>query len=176
MAKRKTRILAIHPGTRHTGIALMEGDNLIYYGVKSIKNRRSPHDILDEGRKTVLRLIKDFSPSILVIEKTFFVNNKNAALLNVFAEEIVAIGRRKRLRVVSFAPSTVKKQICGNGRATKEDVARAIASRYPELKAYLSQDRKWKSQYHANMFDAVALALMPIPRTSRKTFQNKPTK
>ena len=32
--------------------------------------------------------------------------------------------------------------------------------RYPQLKVYLSQDRKWKEKYYANMFDAVALGLV----------------
>jgi len=54
----------------------------------------------------------------------------------------------------------VKKAICGNGHASKYEVARVIASRFPELKVYLTQDRKWKEAYHQNMFDAVALGVV----------------
>jgi Holliday junction resolvasome RuvABC endonuclease subunit len=75
-------------------------------------------------------------------------------------DEIKAIGRRKGLEVKGFAPSTVKKAICGNGRASKKEVARVIVSKYPELKVYLTQDRVWKELYHQNMFDAVALGMM----------------
>jgi len=60
--------------------------------------------------------------------------------------------------VLSFAPSTVKKHIAKDGWAKKKEVAKAIATEYPELKVYLTQDRGWKERYHQNMFDAVALA------------------
>ncbi len=36
----------------------------------------------------------------------------------------------------------------------------AIVSKYPELKVYINNDRKWKERYHQNMFDAVALAML----------------
>lgn len=138
----------------------MENGKLIYYGVKTFKNRRSPHEILNEGRKIILRLIRDFKPNILVFEKAFFANNRSAALLNTFVDEIKAVGKRKGLKVLSYAPSTVKKAVCGYGRASKREVARAIVSKYPELKVFLSQDRAWKEEYHYNMFDAIALGIM----------------
>ena len=94
------------------GIAFLEGEKLLYHGVKAIKRGRSPHETLKEGRKVILRLISDFSPQVLVVEKTFFANNRNASLLNVFVDEIKAIGKRKRLKVLSYAPNTVKKMIC----------------------------------------------------------------
>jgi crossover junction endodeoxyribonuclease RuvC len=126
MSAKNLRILAIDPGTRKMGFAFFEHKNLLYHGVESIKSRKSPHETLREARKTILRLIKDFKPDILAVEKAFFTNNRSASLLNVFIAEIRAIGRRKRLKVMSFAPSTVKKAICGNGRASKKEVARVI--------------------------------------------------
>ena len=159
MLKNK-RILAIDPGTKHMGVALLDNGSLIHFGVKIIKNRRSPHDILKACRKVILRLINDFQPEILVVEKTFFAKNRNSALLNVLGDEIKNIGRRKGLQVLSFAPSTMKKMICGNGRASKEEVARVVVSKFPELKVFLTQDRKWKERFHQNMFDAVALGEM----------------
>src|SRR3989304_8433051 len=140
------KILAIDPGTREMGVALLEGGKLIHYGVKVIKSRPSPHEKLKEGRKIILRLINDFRPDVLVVEKTFFANNRNSSLLNVFVDEIKAIGKRKGLRVVSYAPNTVKMIICGNGRASKEELAKVIVPKYPELKVYLIKDRKGKER------------------------------
>jgi Holliday junction resolvasome RuvABC endonuclease subunit len=162
MSKNNSKILAIDPGTREMGIAFLENGKLIYYGVKTIKKGKSPSETLKERRKIVLRLIKDFKPNILVVEKAFFANNRSASLLNVFVDEIKAIGRRKGLKVESYAPSTVKKHICRNGRASKKEVAKVIISKYPELKVYLTQDRAWKEEYHQNMFDAVALGMMVV--------------
>jgi len=148
MSKNKSKILAIDPGTREMGIAFFDKGKIVYYGVKTIKKGKLPSETLKEGRKIVLRLIKDFRPNILVVEKAFFANNRSTALLNVFVDEIRAVGRRKGLKVVSFAPSTVKMAICGNGRASKKEVARVIVSKFPELKVYLTQDRAWKERYH----------------------------
>src|SRR5512135_1385768 len=105
----KTKFLAIDPGTRAMGVALLEGDKLIYHGVKTIKKGQSPHETLKAGRKLILRLITDYDPDTLAVEKTFFANNRNAAVLNVFADEIQVIGKRKGLNVICYAPSTVKK-------------------------------------------------------------------
>jgi len=158
MAKNNEKILAIDPGTRHMGYAFLDKRHLLYYGVKVIKRGKSPHDTLKEGRKIVLRLINDLKPNVLVVEKTFISNNRSASLLNVFFDEIKAVGRRKGLKVLCFAPSTVKKHVAKDGWANKKEVAKAVATKYPELKVYLSQDRGWKERYHQNMFDAVALA------------------
>jgi len=162
MAKTNLKILAIDPGTRHMGYAFLDKGKLLYYGVKLIGKKKSPHETLKEGRKIVLRLINDLKPNILVIEKTFISNNRSPSLLNVFFDEIRAVGKRKKLRVLSFAPSTVKKFIAKDGWAKKKEVAKAICSKYPELKVYLTQDRGWKERYHQNMFDAVALAEMAM--------------
>ena len=173
MPKNNTKILAIDPGTREMGIAFLDGGKLIYHAVKVISDRKSPHERLKEGRKVVLRLIKDFRPQILVFEKAFFSMNRSASLLNVFADEIKTIGRRKGLKVLSYAPTTVRKFICGNGRATKKEVSRVIVSKYPKLKVYLTQDRAWKEKHHQNMFDAVALGLMAL---SSKDAGSRPRK
>ncbi len=164
MPKCNSKVLAIDPGTKYMGVALLENGALIHCGVKVIRNRRSPHEILWACRRIILRIIRDFQPDVLVFEKTFFAQNRNSALLNVLGDEIKNIGRRKGLQVLSFAPSTMKKAICGNGRASKEEVARVVVSKFPELKVFLTQDRKWKERYHQNMFDAVALGLLPAGR------------
>ena len=55
----KTKILAIDPGTRAMGVALLEGDKLVYHGVLTIKKGKSPYETLKEGRRLILRLIDD---------------------------------------------------------------------------------------------------------------------
>ena len=82
-ARRKTpTVLAIDPGTRHLGLAVLDGDALVYHGVKTISADLTPHDGLTAGRRIVLRLIRDFRPDVLAIEKAFFAKSRNTALLN----------------------------------------------------------------------------------------------
>jgi len=108
--KKNNRVLAIDPGTHYIGVAVLDGAKLAYYGVKTLSHRKSPHDILVEGRKLIRELIDDFKPKTLAVEKTFFANNRNSALLNVFADEIVAIGKKKSLKVILLAANVVRKK------------------------------------------------------------------
>jgi crossover junction endodeoxyribonuclease RuvC len=127
--KKKTRILANDPGTKEMGIAVLDDSTLLYHGVETTKKFPSPHERLRQWRKIVERLLSDFRPTLLTVEKTFFANNRNAALLNVLADEIRSLGRRRGIPVVSLAPNTVKKAVAGNGWASKEQVAIAIAAK-----------------------------------------------
>ena len=156
---KKNRILAIDPGTREMGVAVLENSHLVYHGVETFQKLPSSQDRLRQGRAAIARLIHDFRPTVLVVEKTFIGRNRNAALLNVLADEIVALGRRHGIVLVSLAPNTVKKAVAGYGWATKAELAKAVAARYPKLKAYLPPGRKWKQKQHYNMFDAVALGV-----------------
>ena len=52
---KKTRILAIDPGTREMGFAIMEENELIYYGVKTLKKMRPTSVLLKEVRKITNR-------------------------------------------------------------------------------------------------------------------------
>jgi len=153
------RILAIDPGTRKMGIAILEGKELIYSAVKVLKRRTVPHELLEEAKRTILRLIDDFRPEVLAVEKPFFFQYKRLRLLSTLVEEIETLGRKRKLRVFAYFPKTVRKLITGDGNATKEQVACVLASRCPDLTIYLRQDRIWKEKHWQNMFDAVAVGL-----------------
>ena len=63
--KKNKRVLAIDPGTHYIGVAVLDGTKLVYYGVKTLSNRKSPHDILTEGRNIIRGLIDDYKPKTL---------------------------------------------------------------------------------------------------------------
>ncbi|MCL5005146.1 MAG: crossover junction endodeoxyribonuclease RuvC [Acidobacteria bacterium] len=157
---KKQRILAIDPGTREMGVAVLERGTLLYSGVETFRKLPSPVERLRQVRATVARLLRDFRPSVLAVEKTFVGrSHRHAAILSFLASEIAALGRRNGITVVSLAANTVKKAVAGNGWATKEEVARAVTRQFPKLMAFLPPDRNWKRRRVLNMFDAVALAL-----------------
>src|SRR5512135_2344262 len=99
MSKHKEKILAIDPGTKEMGVAFLEGEKLVYHGVKVIPSEKSPNEKLKEGREIILRLIKDYKPDVLVIERSFFANNRTASLLHVFINETMTIGKKKGIKV-----------------------------------------------------------------------------
>lgn len=156
-AKPKTT-LAIDPGTREIGVAVLCDLELLYFGVKSIRWRQSPQSVLGEANKIVIDLIEKYQPAVLAIEKTFMIH-KSAALLNVVADEIKATARQHDLIVREYTPTDVRKRICQTGKATKRRAAEVVVSRYPELARFFHQRTKWEELYYANMFDAVAVGL-----------------
>ncbi len=170
--KTNQRILAIDPGTRHIGIAVLQGSDLVYHGVLTMPYRRSPAAVRRNTRVLLRELFRDFRPTILAVEENSFGSNRARPLLHAVVSETTRIGRREGVEVVTKSASTVKKFVAGNGRATKDEVARAVARIYPQLKAYLRQTAKWRAQYHGNMFDAVALGIssahaVPTPSVRR---------
>ncbi len=157
--KPKPRILAIDPGTRHINIAVLQGSDLVYHGVLTMPYRRAPEAIRRNTRVLLKQLLSDFRPTVLAVEGNSIGSSRARSRLHAVVSESRRIGRRKQVQVVTRTASTVKKFVTGNGRATKEEVARAVARSFPELKAYLRQTARWRARYHGNMFDAVALAL-----------------
>jgi Holliday junction resolvasome RuvABC endonuclease subunit len=152
-------ILAIDPGTRELGFAVLEGENLIYYGVKTVTNRKAPNLVLETVNSFIKSLIEKYQPSILAIEK-MFIAQKNSALLFVVAEQIKAIARENKILIWEQAPLAIRKRLCQKGRATKREAAKIVADRYPELLRYYNRTRFWELEYYANLFDAVAVGLV----------------
>src|ERR1051326_6187714 len=109
MPPKHTKILAIDPGTREMGGAVLDGQQLVYYGVKTIRSQRRPVEVLRRIQKITASLIKRFRPDCLVIEKMFF-SQKSASLLIVAAEETKATPRQHGLPVYEYAPTAVRKR------------------------------------------------------------------
>jgi hypothetical protein len=56
----------------------------------------------------------------------------------------------------------VRKAIVGNGWPSKRELASPISVRFPVLRVYLEQDRRWEERYWFNLFDAIALILVHL--------------
>jgi Holliday junction resolvasome RuvABC endonuclease subunit len=163
------RILAIDPGTRLMGVAILEGRELLYYGVKTIRRPKSPREILAEASRIIQNLIAYYQPTLIVIEKTFLIQ-KSASLLMVLAEEIKNQAQRSNLQVFEYAPTYVREYLCQPNKATKRETAKKIARCFPELRTILHRSSAFEERYYSNLFSAVALALVWYEENlSRKT-------
>lgn len=160
MSKKEQRVLTLDPGTKNIGFAFFENKRLSYYGVKSVSKTAISKQKLRECISIVTKLISDFSPNILIVEKTQFPNNKGSEIINKFYDKILSLAKKKNLVIYTFAANTVRERICGNGKATKEDIAKILIAYYPELKPYFYINNKWDKDFHLNMFDAVALGML----------------
>ncbi len=156
--KHDPTILALDPGLRDLGWAVLRGRRLLAHGVLGL--RRLPKvDRLGTARRHVRACVRTHRPTVIVLEKTYrhpvpWLNGPHGVTL--YAR---ALARRRHLGFATYAPQRVRMTVLGNGKGTKREVAAVVAARFPALRVYLTQDRKWKELYWQNMFDAVALAL-----------------
>lgn len=158
------RILALDPGTRYLGYAVLEGKELLYHGVKTFPSPKRGVATQRMAIKAIEEIITHLHPTVLALESSFPGRNKRLALQISLVRALYFLGRRHGLHTVCYAPATVRKHLCGSGRAGKRDAAFMVAWRYPELKPYLGQNRQWKERFHSHMFDAMAVGLMALSR------------
>ena len=158
MRKHDHTILAFDPGLRDLGFAVLSGRKLLARDVIAL--RAFPKDRrLKEARHRIASLVATHRPRAIVVEKTYrhpvpWLNDLHRITLS--AKRLAVKGR---IIFATYSPQAVRQDVAGNGKAKKPEVAIAIAHRFPQLRVYLTQDRRWKEKFWLNMFDAVALAL-----------------
>lgn len=158
MRKNPRPILALDPGLRDLGYAVLAGRRLTSHGVVSL--RRTPKEQrLREVRRHVRAWLRTHRPQAVVIEKTYHHPVPWLDGLHRLSLYVKRLTARRGIAFATYAPQAVRQNIAGNGKATKAEAALAVAYRLPQLRVYLTQDRRWKERYWQNMFDAVALAL-----------------
>lgn len=161
--KKLIRILAIHPGTREMGVAVLEGNKLVYFGVKSLRQGKLPERVLRYGIRIIERLIDEYEPQTLALEKTGYANSKRSSVLHTFCKKIKETTKKRGIDIFEYPSLLARKIICNNGVSTKRETAKVLTSFYSELKKYLKEpirfNEKQKERYWMNVFDAVALAL-----------------
>ncbi len=158
MRRHPDTILALDPGLRDLGYAVLHGRRLVTGGVLPLRHLPKP-DRLAEVRRQVREWLKVHRPGTVAVEKTYPHPVPWLDGLHAITRYARGLARRKHLRFATYAPQQVRQTVLGNGKGTKREAAVMVAARFPALRVYLTQDRRWKERYWQNMFDAIALAL-----------------
>lgn len=123
-----TIILGIDPGSRNTGVAVMQKDggrySLLHAGVIKVGNLDLHIDRLPVIYREITALIEQYAPESCAIETPLY-GKDPLALLKLGRAQASAIlaAVNAGLRIEEYYPKMVKKSITGNGNATKEQVA-----------------------------------------------------
>lgn len=142
------------------GVAVLIGQELVYYATTSFRADRPVDALIRATRLVLQRLITDYRPNVLAYEQPFFAPSTNSAMLRAQEGEIKRVAHRVGIRVTSYSPTEVRKHLCGDAFATKPIVARILAERYPELRRHLETRNAWQAQYWFHAFDALAVGVM----------------
>ena len=158
MTQKAKRIMAIDPGMQYLGVAILEGEELIWYGIKTFPGRKTLPYMRPQVQQYLTELLQKYQPSVLAVEEPFYAQSMLSKNLRTLTQDIKTWGRWKRLRVCSYLPTAVKAFFCRD-RETKQSLALAMIERYPFLNRYLTV-LPWKRRYWFHVFDAVGLGLM----------------
>lgn len=154
-----SRILGLDPGTQEMGYALLEGDVVVDFGVRTLPYGLMVHDLLLEAEAVLDELLARYRPDLFVIEHTFYIKTRRGAILRIMVSELKRLARDRGVRVVSYMPTAVKKAVAGHGHASKGEVAATLTRRWPALERYRAGGEERNQTHWQHMFDALALAL-----------------
>ncbi|MEK7507550.1 MAG: crossover junction endodeoxyribonuclease RuvC [Patescibacteria group bacterium] len=123
-------ILGIDPGTRRIGYGVVEyaGGKISFIdaGLLKIESVNDP-EALRETKKQMDNVFKKFSPSVLSIEKLYFMKNQKTAIQVAQARGVViSAATEYGLEIREFAPNEIKLGITGYGFADKKGVLKMV--------------------------------------------------
>lgn len=170
MIKPKT-ILGIDPGTNILGYGVIcidsKGPHYVDMGVFDLRKITDPFEKLANIFAGVSELLEIHKPDELAVESPFYGKNAQVILkLGRAQGAALTAAVMKGIPVAEYAPRKAKIAICGNGAASKEQVAMMIQK---TLKVELNPK-------HLDATDALAIALChhyqvsnPLAGTGGKT-------
>lgn len=130
------RILGIDPGSRLTGYGCVDliGNQLrhVTHGTLRLASTSGKSTVSLEDRlfsiyQGLSKVIEEYQPQIMVIEKVFFAKNAVSALkLGQARGAAMLTGRMYGLSIVEYSPNEVKQAIVGQGHADKDQVAKMV--------------------------------------------------
>ena len=129
------RILGVDPGLNITGYAVIEagahGPKLCEAGIIRGAEKRAKSSMAERLRclyDGIVEVLDQFHPQVMVIEQLYahYDHPRTAILMAHARGAIMLAGSQRELPVVSYNATQVKKIITGAGRATKEQIQRAM--------------------------------------------------
>jgi Holliday junction resolvasome RuvABC endonuclease subunit len=165
LSSTQKRILSVDPGMEHLGVAVLQGEELIWYGVKTFQGHKGLASIRLEAQQYLSAIFLKYQPDVLAVEEPFYAQSLLSDNLKKLTQAIKTWGKWKRLSVRSYTPPTVKAFFCRDQK-TKQSLAEAMIGIYPFLTRYLT-NLPWRRRYWFHVFDAVGLGLMCARKSAR---------
>lgn len=159
------RILAIDPGYERMGVAVVEklphGKETLLYSACPTTPQKSEFSLrlLMLGTE-VERLIAEWKPDGMALEKLFFANNQKTATSVAEVRGMLSyIGARNALPLHEYTPLQVKVAVAGYGKADKKQVETMV-----KALVRLGEGKRLDDEY-----DAIAVGLTCLASVHTRT-------
>jgi len=150
-----TIVLGIDPGYERLGVAILERksgekEKVLFSETLKTSPKREFKDRLFEIGEGVQKIIDEFQPENLAIEKLFFnTNQKTASKVAEVRGALLYIAQKNKMDIYEYTPLQIKVAITGQGRADKKQMMFMV----PRL-VRVEKEIKYDDE-----FDAIAVAL-----------------
>ena len=126
------RVLGIDPSLRGTGLALIEFTSgrqpvLLRCQTVRVAARATMGFCLGEINRAVTAFVTEFDPRHVALEQTIYVQNfQTAQILGAARGAAIAAAALQQKEIFEYAPLRVKLAVVGQGRASKDQMARTV--------------------------------------------------
>lgn len=157
MTSSRHKILAVNPGTRYIGIAVIEGPELLDWGIKAVSGKWSIRKE-DRFKAMIIHLIEKYQPDILTLKKLHpSRSSANLASLNC---QILRLADDMKLITCSHTITEIEAAYHSDKRINKRKLAEIVSTNYPFLRRLLKREDVNSNPYYLRMFEAIALAFV----------------
>lgn len=128
---KKMVILGLDPGTATTGYGVIKvhprGLKLIKFGWISTDKNLDSNLRLRSIYHQMIKLLEEFNPDVVAIERLFFYNNAKTAMKVSEAMGVLRLAVvEKNIKIVEYAPLKIKSVVTQNGWAKKEEMKKVV--------------------------------------------------
>src|SRR5262245_10308795 len=130
------RVLGLDPGLQTTGYGLLEasdrGPRVLEAGVIRSTEGRDPADMAQRVKALydgLCEVLDQWTPAAMAVEQLYahYEHPRTAILMAHARGAYFLAGAQRKIPVISYAATKVKKLVTGSGRASKEQMQHAIA-------------------------------------------------
>ncbi len=157
MLKKPLKILAINPGTKYLGLAVFEGSDLRYWGIKILRGKWSGQKF-EKAKEIILDLKDDYEANTLAIKRLH--RSRSSANLSQLVTKIKEFSKRKGLKVYQYSLKDLKDFFSLGTKINKKGIAGLVVSQYPFLTHAFDKEKRNRNPYFARMFEAIALGIV----------------
>lgn len=124
------KVLGVDPGLTATGYAVVAeadgGFRLLSQGTVRTRAEEPLPERLARIYGELARVVEIWDPEGLALEEVYLARNAPAAMFTVQVCGVVLLLGQGR-RIFTYSPRAVKRKICGNGAAPKEQMVKMVA-------------------------------------------------
>jgi hypothetical protein len=154
------RIIGLAPSARGLGFAVLDGETLVDWGLRSVEGNKNAHSLI-----MAQKLIAGYQPDKIIIEDYWAERSRRAPRIRELGEQLFALAEGRKIKVKALSRKHIFREFLGVDQGTKQAVAEALAIRFreelgsrlpPKRRAWMSEDSRM------DIFVAVALAVMGL--------------